>query len=72
MSIYVPSLREQLPEIREENSEMQNEIDLLVEQKDRAMDRAEGLANKLQNALNIVDYWVVRYEELKRENGWHI
>ena len=68
MAIYVPSLREQLQEHREENSVMQKEIDL-VEQRDRAMDRADGLANKLQKALNIVDYWVVRYEELKKEKG---
>ena len=46
---------------------MQKEIDILVEQRDRAMDRADGLADKLQRALNIVDYWTVRCNELKNE-----
>ena len=66
-NIYVPSLREQLQELREENSEMQKQIDALVEQRDRAMDRAGGLADKLQKTLNLVDYWMVRYKELNNE-----
>ena len=37
MSIYVPTLREKLQNQREENSEMQREIDTLVEQRDNEM-----------------------------------
>ena len=42
MAHYVPSLREQVQDLREENSEMQREIDLLVEQRDRAMEISEA------------------------------
>ena len=67
MSIYVPSQREIIQNLRQEISEMQKEIDALVEQRDRAMDRADGLSEKLQKALNIVDYWTVRCNELKEQ-----
>ena len=46
---------------------MQKEIDAPVEQRDRAMDRADGLAYELQKALSLVDYCMVRYKELNNE-----
>ena len=41
MAIYVKSLRERVQDLREENSEMQREIDLLVEQRDKEMKISE-------------------------------
>ena len=50
MSIYSPSLREQLQELKEENSEMQNEIDFLVEQRDKAMEISQVRLKYLNQA----------------------
>ena len=75
MSIYVPSLREKLQELREENSEMWKEIDL-VEQRDNAMKQNERVAKvvqekaaELRESVNklagMANYWQARYMELE-------
>ena len=57
MSINVPTIHEELQFYREENYELQLEIDKLVSERDEAMEAVEKWKNM---AL----YWETRYTEL--------
>ena len=66
MSIYVPSQREIIQELREENFEMQKEIDNLVKQRDEAMDKADENADSFHRAMRCADYWETCCTELQK------
>ena len=54
MALYVKSLREQVRDLREENSEMQREINLLVKQRDTAMDKLPCAEDLYFNSSNVL------------------
>ena len=59
-------MREQVQDLREEKSEMQNEINILVKQRDDAMDKSEENADKFFRAMRCADYWETCCGELQK------
>ena len=60
-------LRDDLQFYREENAQMQLEIDELVRQRDDAMDEANHFETEMEHWRNAAKYWQVRYEESVRD-----
>ena len=60
-------LREDLQEARETISEMQKEINKLVQQRDDAMDDFQELLPQYEYWRNLATYWQVRFEEQNKD-----
>ena len=56
-------MREDLQDCREEIRNMQEEIDILVAERDEAMDKANYFETEMEHWRNAARYWQARCEE---------